>query len=179
MNSRVACFTGRFQPFHLQHRDVVVAALSQFDRLIIGITNPDLTDLVPHEESSHRHSDAANPFDYQTRKEIIQASLPELESLEIIPFDLENPESWQVPKGTTFILRIFSPWEMSKKDLFENNGFTTYVLAKPEIKISASEVRDHLGSQNLAWQNSVSHTAIQTIELAWSNSRTKNAGVRV
>jgi hypothetical protein len=75
-------------------------------------------------------------------------------------------------------LRIFSPWEMSKKDLFENNGFTTYVLAKPEIKISASEVRDHLDGQNLAWQNSVSHTAIQTIELAWSNSRTKNAGVR-
>jgi hypothetical protein len=157
----------------------VVAALSQFDRLIIGITNPDLNDLVAHDESSHRHSDAANPFEYHTRKEIIQASLPELPNLEIIPFDLEKPDSWQVPQDATFILRIFSSWELSKKELFENNGFATCVLEAPATKISASSVRDQLDLQDQSWHRQVSQSAIETIELAWSNSISRNVGAQL
>ena len=48
MTQRVACFTGRFQPFHNQHLEVLSALSHEFDRIIIGVTNPDLDNLQEH-----------------------------------------------------------------------------------------------------------------------------------
>ena len=123
MTQRVACFTGRFQPFHNQHLEVLSALSHNFERIIIGVTNPDLENLQELSASQHRHTDDANPFSYETRINIIKdsiADLPELSTaeIEIIPIDLPNPESWNVPADTVFALRIFSPWEASNLSLF-------------------------------------------------------------
>ena len=176
MNSGAVCFTGRFQPFHKQHFEVVEAVSKDYSRIIIGITNPDLTKLNQHAESSHRHTDAANPFDFAERREIVLASLRGLPEVEVIPFDLETPESWQVPTDTTFAIRIFSPWELSKQKLFESNGFHTELLDPPAQKLSASSIRDQLVAGNTAWQEQVCPSAMEAILFAWNHCVTQSVG---
>ena len=95
MTQRVACFTGRFQPFHNQHLEVLTALSQKFDRIIIGVTNPDLENLQEHAASQHRHTDSANPFSYESRVKIIKdsiADIPELSAveIEITTFDLND-----------------------------------------------------------------------------------------
>jgi nicotinamide-nucleotide adenylyltransferase len=178
MTQRVACFTGRFQPFHNQHREVLSALSHKFERIIIGVTNPDLDRLQVHSASQHRHTDAANPFSYETRVKIIEdsiANLPELSgvAIEIIPFDLTQPDSWTVPAETVFALRIFSSWEASKLELFTDQGFKTLELPAPEFKLSASDIRQSLGSGESDWHPLVAPGAISTIQQDWDKATSK------
>jgi nicotinamide-nucleotide adenylyltransferase len=178
MTQRVACFTGRFQPFHNQHLEVLSALSHRFDRIIIGITNPDIENLFEHAASKHRHTDLANPFSYQARVRIINdsiADLPELDSIKIniIPFDLTQPDSWEVPAETVFALRIFSPWEASKLDLFTDQGFEVLELPAPATKLSASDIRNALATNESTWHSHVAPEAISTIQQEWDNANIK------
>jgi nicotinamide-nucleotide adenylyltransferase len=177
MIQRVACFTGRFQPFHNQHMEVLSALSQEFDRIIIGITNPDLAKLQEHEASPHRHTDSANPFSYESRVKIIENSLVDLSQLEsnnvkfeIIPFDLTAPESWKVPAETVFAVRIFSPWETSKLALFTDQGFETLELPAPVKKLSASDIRQSLAVDDNNWKSFVAMSATDTIQAQWNQS---------
>lgn len=172
MTQRVACFTGRFQPFHNQHLEVLAALSHKFDRIIIGVTNPDLSNLQAHSASQHRHTDGANPFSFESRVKIIENSLGELSQLshveiKVFPFDLTNPESWNVPAETVFAIRIFSPWEASKVELFTDQGFETIQLSAPANKLSASDIRQSLGSGGAEWHSLVAPDAISTIQQEW------------
>ena len=178
MTQRVACFTGRFQPFHNQHLEVLSALSHEFDRIIIGITNPDLENLSEHAASLHRHTDAANPFSYESRVQIIKASISELFELigveiEIIPFDLTQPDSWTVPAETVFALRIFSAWEASKLDLFTGQGFEVLELPAPATKLSASDIREALTTNDSTWHSHVAPGAVSTIQQEWDNATSK------
>lgn len=178
MTQRVACFTGRFQPFHNQHLEVLSALSHEFDRIIIGVTNPDIENLSDHVASLHRHTDAANPFPYESRVQIIKDSISELTDLnnleiEIIPFDLTQPDSWTVPADTVFALRIFSVWEASKLDLFTGQGFEVLELPAPATKISASDIREKLTTNDSTWHSHVAPGAIFTIQQEWDNATSK------
>lgn len=178
MTQRVACFTGRFQPFHNQHLEVLSALSREFDQIIIGITNPDIENLFEHAASQHRHTDAANPFSYESRVRIIKASISELSELngleiEIIPFDLTQPSSWAVPAETVFALRIFSVWEASKLDLFTGQGFEVLELPAPVTKISASDIREALTTNDSTWHSHVAQGAVSTIQQEWDNATSK------
>lgn len=158
MTQSVACFTGRFQPFHNQHLEVVESLSHSFNRIIIGVTNPDLANLQEHIASSHRHTNAANPFSFEARVRIIKESLVDLPaakltSIDVIPFDLTDPTNWNVPSETIFALRIFSQWEASKLSLFSDHGFETLELQAPARKLSASEIRESLSANNPSWKN--------------------------
>ena len=178
MTQRVACFTGRFQPFHNQHLEVLSALSHEFDRIIIAITNPDIENLFEHAASQHRHTDAANPFSYESRVQIIEDSISELTDLnhveiEIIPFDLTQPDSWTVPAETVFVLRIFSVWEASKLDLFTGQGFKVLELPAPATKISASDIREALTTNDSTWYSHVAPGAVSTIQQEWDNATSK------
>ena len=178
MTQRVACFTGRFQPFHNQHLEVLSALSHEFDCIIIGITNPDIENLFEHAASQHRHTDAANPFFYESRVQIVKASISELSELngveiEIIPFDLTQPSSWAVPAETVFALRIFSSWEASKLDLFTGQGFEVLELPAPVTKLSASDIREALTTNDTTWHSHVAPGAISTIQQEWDNATSK------
>ena len=178
MTQRVACFTGRFQPFHNQHLEVLSALSHEFDRIIIGVTNPDIENLFEHAASLHRHTDAANPFSYESRVQIIKDSISELTDLnnveiEIIPFDLTQPDSWTVPAETVFALRIFSAWEASKLDLFTGQGFEVLELPAPATKISASDIRKALTTDDSTWYSRVAPGAVSTIQQEWDNATSK------
>ena len=176
MDSGTVCFTGRFQPFHKQHFEVVEAVRNEYAHIIIGITNPDLTKLNQHAESSHRHTDNANPFDYAARREIVLASLRDFPDVEVIPFDLDTPKSWQVPTDTTFAIRIFSTWELSKQKLFESNGYRTELLDPPAQKLSASSIRGQLMAGDSTWQEQVCPSAIAEIMFAWDHCAAQSVG---
>ena len=178
MTQRVACFTGRFQPFHNQHLEVLSALSHEFDRIIIAITNPDIENLFEHAASQHRHTDAANPFSYESRVQIIEDSISELSELngveiEIIPFDLTQPSSWAVPAETVFALRIFSVWEASKLDLFTGQGFEVLELPAPATKLSASDIREALTANDSTWHSHVIPEAVSTIQQEWDNAKSK------
>jgi cytidyltransferase-like protein len=181
MTQRVACFTGRFQPFHLQHLEVLSALSHNFERIIIGVTNPDLSDLQEHNASLHRHTDEANPFSYESRVKIIQDSLTglaqtELIEFEIIPFDLTAPESWKVPAETVFAVRIFSLWEKSKLALFSDQGFETLELPAPSKKLSASDIRQSLAANDSNWKSFVAADATDTIQTQWNRAMATKVG---
>jgi nicotinamide-nucleotide adenylyltransferase len=172
MTQRVACFTGRFQPFHNQHLEVLSALGHKFDRIIIGITNPDISNLQEHSASIHRHTDVANPFSFESRVKIIKDSIAgnaDLATIEIgiIRFDLTTPDSWQVPAETVFALRIFSPWEASKLSLFTDQGFETLELPAPKTKLSASDIRQSLTAGDNTWKSRVAPDAIASIQKEW------------
>jgi len=174
MTQRVACFTGRFQPFHLQHLEVLSVLSHKFERIIIGVTNPDLEDLQAHSASSHRHTDGANPFLFDARVEIINDSIAGIQKtdlnnveIDIVPFDLTKPDSWRVPAETVFAVRIFSPWEASKVSLFTEQGFETLQLPAPKDKLSASDIRLSLAAFDSNWQSLVAAEAISTIQANW------------
>ena len=144
------------------------------ERIIIGVTNPDLKNLQEHGASAHRHTDAANPFAYEARVKIIKESLaalpkPETHNIEIdvIPFDLTRPESWNIPEETVFAVRIFSPWEASKLSLFTDQGFQTLELPAPASKLSASDIRLSLAANDSAWKSLVLPEATVTIKKEW------------
>lgn len=184
MTQRVACFTGRFQPFHLQHLEVLSALSHTFDQIIIGVTNPDVANLQEHDASQHRHTDEANPFSYESRVKIIQDSLTGLAQteltnvkFEIIPFDLTAPDSWKVPAETVFAVRIFSPWEASKLALFTDQGFETLELPAPAKKLSASDIRQSLAANDSEWKSFVVTNATDTIQTQWNNAMTTRVGV--
>jgi nicotinamide-nucleotide adenylyltransferase len=180
MTQRVACFTGRFQPFHNQHLEVLSALSHKFDRIIIGVTNPDISKLQEHSASLHRHTDDANPFSFESRVKIIKDSIAGSADLmaieiEISRFDLTSPESWQVPADTVFALRIFSPWEASKLALFSGQGFETLELPAPAIKLSASDIRQSLAADDNIWETSVAPGAISTIRNEWNSTAVMKA----
>jgi cytidyltransferase-like protein len=184
MTQRVACFTGRFQPFHIQHLEVLFALSQKFDHIIIGITNPDLANLQEHQASSHRHTDEANPFSYESRVKIVNDSISGLRQsefgnmlIEIVPFDLTNPESWNVPAETVFAVRIFSPWEASKLSLFTDQGFETLQLPAPATKLSASDIRQSLTANDGEWKDCVAADAIDTIQAEWDCTLTMKVRV--
>ena len=157
----------------------MLSALShEFDRIIIGVTNPDIENLSEHAASLHRHTDAANPFSYESRVQIIKDSISELTDLnnveiEIIPFDLTQPSSWAVPAETVFALRIFSTWEASKLDLFTGQGFEVLELPAPATKISASDIRKTLTTNDSTWHSHVAPGAVSTIQQEWDNATSK------
>jgi nicotinamide-nucleotide adenylyltransferase len=137
-----------------------------------------VTNLQEHSASKHRHTDAANPFSYESRVRIIKDSISDLSEfnsveIEIIPFDLTKPNSWAVPSETIFALRIFSPWEASKLDLFTGQGFEVLELPAPATKISASDIREALTTNDSTWHSHVAPGAISTIQQEWDNATSK------
>ena len=175
MTQRVACFTGRFQPFHNQHLEVLSALSREFDQIIIGVTNPDIENLQAHSASQHRHTDEANPFSFESRVRIIKESIANQSDfnhaeIEIVPFDLTDAVTWPVPAETVFALRIFSPWEASKLDLFTGQGFEVLELPAPASKLSASDIRQALVLNDSTWHSHVAPNAIATIQQEWDQT---------
>jgi hypothetical protein len=93
--------------------------------------------------------------------------------IEIIPFDLTQPDSWTVPAETEFALRIFSAWEASKLDLFTGKGIEVLELPAPATKISASDIRKTLTTNDSTWHSHVAPGAVSTIQQEWDNATSK------
>jgi cytidyltransferase-like protein len=68
------CVHGRFQPFHSGHLEYALLAKKRCRRLLIGVTNPDLTWFMPEAANANRHTAESNPFTYFERALMLRDS---------------------------------------------------------------------------------------------------------
>jgi len=146
-------FTGRFQPFHLGHLEMVRHALGLAEKVLIGVTNPDEAQRVAHAASAHRHLSASNPYSYQQRLQLIEAALQAdgiaHDRYGIVPFPLDTPALWSsiVAPGTPQLVRVFSDWEREKVRRFAAAGYPPLVVeGDPANRVTAMEVRRALAA---------------------------------
>ncbi len=144
---------GRFQPFHNGHLEYLGAAVQRCENLIVGITNPDPTQVSEEETSQHRHLPESNPFTFFQRSVMIRELLIEegipLERSLIIPFPVHAAEIWRyyLPPNVVHYLRVFSPWEQAKVDRLRQQGYAVEVLHPGVSKdVEATEVRRRMAS---------------------------------
>lgn len=136
---------GRFQPFHHEHLEYVLHGITHSKKCLIGITQPDIKAISECEILPHRGKPEGNPYSFQKRKDMIRISLDDLgidpKSYEIISFDIDHPDtsfpalvnSCNGRKAVHF-LKVFSDWELYKKQKFEEFGFEVKV-----IRVDANE----------------------------------------
>ena len=145
---QLVAITGRFQPFHRGHMELVAHGLSLAPRILIGITNPDPRSWTAAVASAHRHRADANPFSYLQRLQIIAAALHEArigrERYDVVPFPLDSPRVWSsyIPHNAVQLVRVFSDWEQEKARHLAAGGYQVKVLiGEPDKRISASDIR--------------------------------------
>ncbi|GAA3224976.1 nicotinamide-nucleotide adenylyltransferase [Pseudonocardia petroleophila] len=154
------CVTGRFQPVHDQHLELIGIALAECDHVIVAVTNPDPD--ARHEESTsaHRHTPAANPFTYYERSRLLTAALAGAGwagRTTVVPFDLTRPAVWAayVPPDARQYVRAYDGWERQKAAALEAGGYRVTVLrGDPAAKRSATDVRALLAS-GAQWRDAV------------------------
>ncbi len=147
---KLGVVSGRFQVFHNDHLEYLLAGLSLCENLIVAITNPDpsMTGIDPCDPN--RHLIESNPLSYFERYTLIKAVLFEhgvpYNRCSIVPFPINIPELYEsyVPLEAIFYLTIYDSWGRRKMELLQKHGFKTHVIwerTPNEKKISGSDVR--------------------------------------
>jgi nicotinamide mononucleotide adenylyltransferase len=167
--------TGRFQPFHADHLELLQWALAHAARICIGITNPGDEPRSAHPASAHRHRADANPWSDAQREALIRAALTAAEvdpqRYEIVRFPLERPSRWGqlVPTGTPQLVRVFSDWEREKLRRFDQAGYPVVELpGDPARRVSATAIRTAL-ARGEPWQHWVPPGARELLEI-WTGA---------
>lgn len=171
---------GRFQPFHNGHWEYTRAALVRCDSLIIGITNPDPSLIVPESTDGERHLPEANPFTFFERLRMIQSTLTEaqvsLTRVAIVPFPIHHPERWRhyCPLDTLQFVRLFSAWGQEKLQRLRDNGWRVEILDEEvEKEVSGSEVRRRM-RDGQGWEGLVPPAAVRVLKEIGAVERVRN-----
>ena len=120
VKDEIGVMHGRFQIFHNDHLKYALEAKKKCKKLIVGITNPDITQTGFDGSSKHRHLPEENPFTFYERLLMVEAALIGAGlgrgEFEIVPFPINKPELIQnyVPKTAKFYLTITEEWGRKK-----------------------------------------------------------------
>lgn len=165
----VGAVCGRFQIFHNDHLDYVLAAKKRCRHLIVGITNPDASSSPVEAVDRHRSELAANPFTYYERMKMVELAILEAgvprEEFDIVPFPISKPEMirYYIPDGTTVFVTILDPWGHAKTARLKDFGYPVEVLWERNDKfISSSMLRQCIfdGSDWSEWVPEATHRYI-------------------
>lgn len=157
----LGCVTGRFQPLHEQHLELIEMALAECEHVIVAITNPDTGARHREETSTHRHTSEANPFLYFERVRLIAAAVRArawTERISIVPFNLTRPEFWPqyVPQTARQYVRAFAAWERQKAELFHQHGYEVRLIdGDIAHRLSASDIRSSMLANDDRWREMV------------------------
>ena len=153
MKPRHGMIHGRFQPFHNGHHEYLRLALDRCELLLIGVTNPDPSQIAEEETSDHRHRSDANPFTFFERlmmiRELLMDDAVPPERTVVIPFPVNLPDRWRyyLPPDVVHYVRVFSPWEQTKVDRLRGEGYETEVLTPGvEKEVEATEIRRRMAA---------------------------------
>lgn len=155
MNDPIGVIHGRFQMLHLGHMEYLLAGKARCQRLIIGISNPDVTVTRFNNASPHRSLAAANPLTYFERFEMIRGALLESgvprDTFDIVPFPVNCPELLfnYVPREAKFYMTLYDQWSQEKKAMLESLGCEVEVMWRrtdAERLTSGTEVRELIRS---------------------------------
>ena len=154
---------GRFQVLHNDHLKYLLAGKALCRHLVVGITNPDPSQVKDESSDLKRSSLIANPLTYFERYRLVRAALTEagigLDAFSVVPLPINQPEHYQyyVPLTAVFFLSIYDDWGRQKKTYFESLRLKVHVLweVAPEEKgISGSDVRRRM-TAGLPWEHLV------------------------
>lgn len=152
---------GRYQPFHRGHLACLQQAAARSHRLLVGITNPDRTSLVPEPDDPVRHLPEANPYTYTERVLMISAALSEADlgtPAYVVPFPISAPRLWPdyLPDGTVHFLRLFSGWGQAKAERLRTAGYDVVTLdAGADKEVSGTEIRAAMRAGDPRWESLV------------------------
>jgi nicotinamide-nucleotide adenylyltransferase len=172
MMTNVGVIHGRFQPFHLDHLEYALAAYKRCDFLFIGITNPDVSEMVFQESDPSRSLDISNPLTFWERSLLIQASLLARDlspdRFSIVPFPLHNTELLRayVPLDARFYMTIYDDWGRHKRNLLRSLGLDVDVMwERPlaEKRITATTIRRRIAAGE-AWEKLVPPVVAQMMK---------------
>jgi cytidyltransferase-like protein len=169
------CVIGRFQPFHLDHLSLATEVITSGRRVIVAITNVELAWRVPVDEAPHRHTDAANPFSYAQRVQMVRAALLPLVSpddFRVTPFPIHDPNAWfsHLPPGTQCWVRDRGPWESRK---IRELAAQYPVESRPGLSVerSGTEIRRRIRAGDASWADDVAPPVAALIEDWLSDGR--------
>ena len=152
---------GRFQIFHNDHLQYVLAAKARCERLIVGITSPDKSVNPLEAVDPHRALDEANPCTYYERMKMVEAALLEAgldrADFDIVPFPIGKPElmRFYIPVGTHLFVTILDEWGHCKTDRLKDYGYDVEVLWERHDKAISSSMIRGLITENGEWRRYV------------------------
>ncbi len=162
---------GKFQPFHNEHLEYLLAAMNQGQHCVIGITNPDPS-YIRHEHSDPvRGRPESNPATYYERLLMVTHSLCNAgvarERFDVIPFPVNVPESWfnYFPRDALVLLTLYDddPWLLERKARFTSRGLATKVLwHRPRKGITGADIRRRI-AEGRPWRDLVPAATAQII----------------
>lgn len=177
---RFGIVMGRFQPIHLGHAEYLRAAKERCSRLVIGITNPDLRDLMSTPEDPARSASDNNPYTYYQRSAMIEAACLgdgwDPADFTVVPApinDLERLPQYLPPVAeSTFYVTIYDDWGEAKKRKLQDLGYHVVTLWRRTMQerlTSGTWIRAQLRSGSDEWPQ---YVAPQVAELVrrWTNS---------
>lgn len=162
---------GRFQVLHNDHLKYLLAGKALCKHLIVGITNPDPSQIKDEPADPHRSALDANPLTYLERYRMVLAALTEvgygLNDFSVVPMPISSPEHYKyyVSMGAIFFLSIYDDWGRQKKKYFESLQLNVHVIREvgPEEKgISSSEVRRRM-AEGLPWEHLVPGSVVSLL----------------
>jgi nicotinamide-nucleotide adenylyltransferase/phosphinothricin biosynthesis protein PhpF len=154
---------GRFQPLHLGHLEYLEAARAVSDRLVIGITKPDLQDVVPCPQDPGRALVENNPFTYFERHELIRRAAAgsgwDLSEHCIVPAPIDVPQRLiqylPPPQSGHVLVTVYDAWGDEKSKRLEQLGYQVTVLYRRTMAdrlTTGTEIRRLLRAGNPSWR---------------------------
>jgi cytidyltransferase-like protein len=165
---------GRFQPLHLGHMEYFEAAKRGCRRLVIGITNPNVSALTFNEADPKRSQHDSNPFSYFIRHEMIDAALRadrwDPDTFAIVPADVNDLERacafLPPPAMTRVFITIYDAWGDEKARRLGALGFEVEILWRRSMteRFTTGAAIRTLMRQGESWQSLVPKGVSQYFE---------------
>jgi nicotinamide-nucleotide adenylyltransferase len=169
---------GRFQPFHNEHLEYVLAAQSLCDFLWIGITKYDVTSTDLNPLGAVRERPENNPLTFFERAHIIRESLIDAGvpggAFGFVPFPIETPQRLHSFMATSVLCytTICEQWNKDKIEVLEAHGYDVGVLwERPTKKITGAAVRNDILEGGSAWRSMVPAATARAVEQLGLRSR--------
>jgi len=163
---------GRFQLVHLEHEEYLRDVSSACDFMWLGITQPEISNLVhAHGAATHRSDNLANPLTFWERAVLLGAVLQDSigrppDSFRIVPFPIERPAvlTQYIPSRVEAFTTICEPWNEQKIRVLQDAGYRVTVLIERETKkYESSTIRRLIRDGSDGWQSMVSSTALRVM----------------
>jgi nicotinamide mononucleotide adenylyltransferase len=162
---------GRFQPFHNEHLEYVLAAQKLCDFLWIGITKYDVTSTDLNPLGAVRERPENNPLTFFERAHIIRESLIDAgvpgSAFGFVPFPIETPQRLHSFMATSVVCytTICEQWNRDKIDVLKAQAYDVRVLwERPTKKITGAAVRSDILEGGSAWRSMVPAATARAVE---------------
>jgi nicotinamide mononucleotide adenylyltransferase len=162
---------GRFQPFHNDHLEYVLAALKLCEFLWIGITKYDITPTDSNPLGRPRERPESNPLTFFERVNVVSEALldqgVERTRFGFVPFPIETPHRLpdfmpiEIPCYTT----VCEDWNREKIEVLKGLGYDVRVLYEREFKaVSGGKIRADIVAGREDWKKLVPSATVRAVE---------------